>query len=98
MLINEMTSFILKLCRVAQPDTMRPLVTRLRPSLTRVAIRRYAVQAPGAPTLQVFDRRHKWMQKERAASNVEESRKVDYLKNEVANRLCERLLVRVKSL
>ncbi|KAK5800517.1 hypothetical protein VI817_002729 [Penicillium citrinum] len=32
------------------------------------------------------------LEKERAAMNVEESRKVDYLKDEVAMRLCERLL------
>ena len=34
------------------------------------------------------------MQKERAASDVEESRQTDYLKDEVAIRLSERLLVR----
>lgn len=34
------------------------------------------------------------MQKERAASNVDASRQVDYLRDEVAFRLCERLLVR----
>lgn len=55
--------------------------------------RRYAVQAPGAPTLQVFNRHTKWQQRERAARNVEESRQVDYLRDEVASRLCERLLV-----
>ncbi|KAI9717794.1 MAG: hypothetical protein M1812_004523 [Candelaria pacifica] len=66
----------------------------LRPFLPRPALRRrcYAVQAPGAPTLQVFNRNTKYLQKERAASNTEASRKVDYLKDEVAIRLCERLL------
>lgn len=34
------------------------------------------------------------MQKERAASDVDESRQTDYLKDEVATRLSERLLVR----
>lgn len=73
----------------------------LRPFLPRPAIRRrifiernYAVQAPGNPTLQVFDRHTKYLQKERAAANVERSRQVDYLKDEVAMRLTERLLVR----
>lgn len=33
------------------------------------------------------------MQRERAATNVEGSRQADYLKDEVAIRLCERLLV-----
>lgn len=59
----------------------------------RSARRGYAVQAPGAPRLQVFDRRAKWMQKERAAGDSDTSRRVDYLRDEVAARLCERLLV-----
>ncbi|KAL9118400.1 MAG: hypothetical protein Q9187_005056 [Circinaria calcarea] len=42
--------------------------------------------------LQVFNRNTKFLQKERAATDVENSRKVDYLKEEVASRLCERLL------
>ncbi|KAG4218350.1 hypothetical protein PC116_g33170, partial [Phytophthora cactorum] len=41
---------------------------------------------------QVFNRRTKWLQKERAAANVESSRVADYLKDEVAIRLCDRLL------
>ena len=57
--------------------------------------RRYAVQAPGAPTLQVFNRHTKWQQRERAARKVEASRQVDYLRDEVASRLCERLLVSI---
>lgn len=56
--------------------------------------RNYAVQAPGRPTLQVFNRAVKHMQKDRAARKVEQSRQVDYIKDEVAKRLCERLLVR----
>ena len=44
--------------------------------------------------LQVFNRNTKYLQKERAAVNIEDSRKVDYLRDEVAIRLCERLLVR----
>ena len=43
--------------------------------------------------LQVFNTNTKYLQKERAASNVEASRKVDYLRDEVAARLCDRLLV-----
>ena len=45
--------------------------------------------------LEVFNRKTKHMQKDRAARNVEESRKVDYIKDEVAMRLCERLLVHI---
>ena len=74
----------------------------LRPFLPRPAIRRrqlpsylrgYAVQTPGAPMLQVFNSNTKQLQRERAASDIEGSRKVDYLRDEVAVRLCERLLV-----
>ncbi|EPE03770.1 methyltransferase domain-containing protein [Ophiostoma piceae UAMH 11346] len=55
--------------------------------------RGYAVQAGSKPVFDVFNRRAKWMQKERAAANVEAGRQADYLKDEVAIRLCERLLV-----
>lgn len=75
---------------------MRPLA--LRPWLPVSALRRrpvrrfYAVQAPGAPTLEVFNQNVKFLQKERAATNVELSRNSDYLKNEIARRLVDRLL------
>lgn len=77
----------------------RPAVVRAsRPSsLTRHAYqtaRSYANQTPGNPVFEVFNRKTKHLQKDRAARNVEESRKVDYIKDEVAIRLCERLLVR----
>jgi NADH dehydrogenase [ubiquinone] 1 alpha subcomplex assembly factor 5 len=58
-----------------------------------IKTRTYASQTPGNPMLEVFNRKVKHLQKDRAARNVEESRKVDYLKDEVATRLCERLLV-----
>ena len=54
--------------------------------------RSYAVQSPGTPAIEVFDSRTKWRHKERAASNTDQSRKVDYLRDEVAARLCDRLL------
>lgn len=73
--------------------SLRPL-SRPTPFRQPVACGRfYAVQAAGAPRFQVFNRRTKWMQKERAASRPEESRQADYLKDEVAMRLSERLLV-----
>jgi NADH dehydrogenase [ubiquinone] 1 alpha subcomplex assembly factor 5 len=68
------------------------LVRPLRP-LTRTIRRHYAIPSRGPPNLQVFNSNTKWLQKERAASDVEASRRVDYLKDEVASRLCERLLV-----
>ncbi|KAF1999738.1 S-adenosyl-L-methionine-dependent methyltransferase [Amniculicola lignicola CBS 123094] len=72
-------------------------IRALIPPLTRRCVslratRRYAVQSPGAPTLEIFSHQHKWMQKERAASDAELSRSVDYLRDEVASRLCERLM------
>jgi NADH dehydrogenase [ubiquinone] 1 alpha subcomplex assembly factor 5 len=81
-----------------KPATLRPFLPR--PAIRRRACfaRGYAVQAPGAPTLQIFNRHTKYLQKERAATNVERSRQVDYLKDEVAIRLSERLLVRFNAL
>lgn len=77
----------------AAPSSFRAAVSA--PTWTR---RSYAFQASGAPVFDVFNRRNKWMQKERAASDVEASRQADYLKDEVAIRLCERLLVNNPSL
>ncbi|PHH76653.1 hypothetical protein CDD82_3896 [Ophiocordyceps australis] len=54
--------------------------------------RGYAVASGAAPPFQVFNRRTKWLQKERAASDPERSRQADYLKDEVAARVSERLL------
>ena len=82
-------------------------VTSLRPLLPRTTIQRrviqplirhYAVQTPGAPMLQVFNSNTKHLQRERAASDAENSRKVDYLRDEVAVRICERLLVSATNL
>lgn len=78
----------------------RPLsaASRTLPSLPSglsISSRRaYAVQATGAPRFQVFNRRTKWLQKERTAANPELGRQADYLKDEVAVRVAERLLVR----
>lgn len=48
--------------------------------------------------LQVFNSNTKHLQRERAASHAEDSRNVDYLRDEVAVRLCERLLVSATNL
>lgn len=74
---------------------MRLLTLALRPQLRRCSpllSRSYAVQAPGAPTLEVFNSHMKYLQKERAAANVQQSRQADYLKDEIAQRLADRLL------
>jgi len=82
-----------------RPATLRPYLptSALRRRIYAYQVRHYAVQAPGAPTLQVFNRQVKQLQKERGALNVGESRKVDYLRDEVAARLTERLLVSTSS-
>lgn len=54
--------------------------------------RGYAVQNSGAPIASVFSNEAKYLQRSRAAANVGESRAVDYLRDEVAARLCTRLL------
>lgn len=64
-----------------------------RPSSKNPQTRGYAIQTPGPLTLQVFNAATKHKQRERAASNADASRRVDYLRDEVATRLCERLLV-----
>ena len=76
---------------------MKPVM--LRPWLPTSALRRrtcfrraYAIQAPGGPIHQVFNENVKYLQKERASLNAEYSRQVDYLKEEVAQRLADRLL------
>jgi NADH dehydrogenase [ubiquinone] 1 alpha subcomplex assembly factor 5 len=76
-----------------KPATLRPFLPR--PAIRRrlFTFRNYAIQAPGSPTLQVFNRHTKYLQKERAASNVERSRETDYMRDEVAIRLADRLLV-----
>lgn len=74
----------------------RPATLACR-TCTAYTARSYASQTPGNPMLEVFNRKTKHLQKDRSASNVEESRKVDYLKDEVALRLCERLLVQLAS-
>ena len=76
-----------------KPAAVRAFFSPLAFSRSTNQIRAYAVQAPGAPTLQVFNRHTKHLQKERAAADPVASRKVDYLKDEVAHRLSERLLV-----
>ncbi|KAK3073733.1 hypothetical protein LTR53_004430 [Teratosphaeriaceae sp. CCFEE 6253] len=63
-----------------------------RLSLTHPTYRRYAIQAGGSPIAEVFDARTKLLQKERAATNATQSRQVDYLRDEIASRLCDRLL------
>ena len=78
-----------------KPASLRPFLPypgiRRRPQLHLP--RHYAIRAPGPATLQVFNDRTKHLQRERAASDPEGSRKVEYLRDEVARRLTERLLV-----
>ena len=73
--------------------TPRTILQTCRPLFSTAARRGYAMPARGPPNLQVFNRNTKWLQKEKAATDVDASRRTDYLRDEVAARLCERLLV-----
>lgn len=66
--------------------------TVIRRSITTTAARRHYATTPQA--FHVFNREAKKLQKDRAAMNVEESRTVDYLKDEIAARVADRLLVK----
>ena len=69
-------------------------IGRIRPSrIAHCGQHSYAVQSASNPALQVFNKHAKHAQRERAASNVEASREVDYIRDEIASRLSERLLV-----
>ncbi|PVU97732.1 hypothetical protein BB561_000378 [Smittium simulii] len=59
-----------------------------KPNIT--VIRSYNKQA--APVNLLFDRQHKLYQRNRAASNPELSKQVDYLKDEIAARIADRIL------
>jgi len=78
-----------------KPASLRPFLPRpaLRRRLPRDYRQQYALQAPSPPMLQVFNDNAKYLQRERAAIDAEASRRVDYLRDEVATRLSERLLV-----
>ncbi|KAK3304043.1 S-adenosyl-L-methionine-dependent methyltransferase [Chaetomium strumarium] len=77
--------------RLNLPRVCRPQSLRL-PAAPHCTRRTYAVQASGSTVFKVFNSRTKWLQKERAAAHPEISRQADYLKDEVAMRVCERLL------
>ncbi|OBT82173.1 hypothetical protein VE02_09186 [Pseudogymnoascus sp. 03VT05] len=80
------------LLRCRRPVILSSFPSIRSPSPFTPRTRTYAVQAPGAPTLQVFNSHVKHLQKERAASKPEQSREVDYLRDEIATRLADRLL------
>ncbi|ORY99569.1 S-adenosyl-L-methionine-dependent methyltransferase [Absidia repens] len=67
------------------------LITRTNATL-RLPLKSYSTVSSSPLAFQVFDRNVKKMQKDRAASDKEESRVVDYLKDEVAARVSDRLL------
>ena len=82
-------------CAPGSPFQKRIILQQRKHWRSRHQRRNYALHAPGAPTLEVFNPKIKYLQKERAAENVIESRNVEYLRDEVAQRLCDRLLVRL---
>ncbi|KAG0301186.1 hypothetical protein BGZ98_008556 [Dissophora globulifera] len=74
----------------------RALRSASHPSRAQLYSTAPAPPPPGSKTVpstfQVFDRETKRQQRERAASNTEHSRQVDYVKDEVAFRVVDRLL------
>ncbi|KAK9235338.1 hypothetical protein V1525DRAFT_410289 [Lipomyces kononenkoae] len=71
-----------------------PRITRQLTSRPRPKCRPFSSSVPvGADVMQVFNRKVKEKQRDRAAIDPDTSRVVDYLRNEVANRLVERLLL-----
>ena len=81
------------LTRRLRLSLQRPLIPNINsPSAACTSRRTYAIQQPGAPTANVFSSPNKLLQRSRAARNVSESRATDYLRDEVAYRLCTRLL------
>jgi hypothetical protein len=84
---------------LAQFSRNRTVITHFLPRLSSVIpSRHYAIVPPSTPNpeaagFQVFHRDAKRMQKDRAAAKIAESRVVDYLKDEIAARVADRLLV-----
>ena len=86
-----------QLVSVRQDEMKQALIRSWRSQLSacsRGARFRFVSTSSGSPSLQVFNDKIKWLQRERSAVNAKSSREVDYLRDEVAIRLCERLLVR----
>ncbi|OTB03500.1 hypothetical protein M426DRAFT_321654 [Hypoxylon sp. CI-4A] len=79
-------------CTLRRSILLSPCTSKVATVGSLTTRRSYAFQAAAPPIHQVFNRRTKWLQKERAAADVEASRVADYLKDEVAIRLCDRLL------
>lgn len=60
------------------------------------ARRTFATAAGGSTAFKVFNRDAKRRQKDRAALDVEASRTVDYLRDEIAARVADRFAVRLR--
>lgn len=61
-----------------------------------MARRTFATAAGGSTAFKVFNRDAKRRQKDRAALDVEASRTVDYLRDEIAARVADRFAVRLR--
>ena len=81
----------------ALTKTLPRVASALVSSSRNYAIVPPTTPAPEAAGFQVFHRETKRKQKDRAAINVEESRVVDYLKDEIAARVADRLLVQLEN-
>ncbi|KAJ2231784.1 hypothetical protein IWW45_005378, partial [Coemansia sp. RSA 485] len=86
-----MTGFLLRGLRWPLLNTLSSRATASRYYSSGKESAREYLDKTTAP-FQVFDRKAKRMQRDRAASRVIDSREVDYLKDEVARRVADRLL------
>jgi hypothetical protein len=95
----DMRGGMKRLSELESKVSMNSLSARTRPLVRRLATTTDDILAGQSQVYKVFDRNAKRMQKDRAAAREggERSRKVDYLFDEVANRLAERLTVGIKN-
>ena len=70
---------------------------RTRLIIPRILLRHASTTSSGTPAeFRIFDRAAKQRQRDRAAADEENSRVADYLKDEVAERVVDRLLVGIE--
>ncbi|KAJ2854881.1 hypothetical protein J3B02_002457 [Coemansia erecta] len=86
-----MTEFLVRNLRRPLFSTLNSRISASRYLSSGKESAREYIEKTTAP-FQVFDRKAKRMQRDRAASRVLDSREVDYLKDEVARRVADRLL------
>ncbi|KAI7347083.1 hypothetical protein KC336_g22773, partial [Hortaea werneckii] len=70
--------------QMVRPATSISSPTILRSAIANATRRTYAISAGGSPIASVFSNETKRLHKDRAAADHDQSRQVDYLRDEVA--------------